>query len=160
MKSLQRLPRSRRKPAHSVYREKKRKSRRLFPMVPTARQQDASSKSWEIQAWIKYVITLKSKISLVSRSWPMTRVLRKYRAGGRAKSTRCASPFSHQNQNQNGPEKRRSSITFNDDPESGPSEGHEVSTKKLEAPHERHIFLVDRDQYWTFLYCFYANRDK
>ena len=42
----------------------------------------------------------------------------------------------------NGPEKRRSSITFNDDPESGPSEGREVSTKKFGAPHERHIFLV------------------
>ena len=93
------------------------------------------------------MITLKSIISLVSRSWPMTRVLRKYRAGGRAKSTRCASPFSHQNQDQNGPEKRRSSIPFSDDPESGPSEDHEVSTKKVEAPHERHIFLAVRDQY-------------
>ena len=89
----------------------------------------------------------------------MTRVLRKYRAGGRAKSTRCASSFSHQNQNQNGPEKRRSSIPFNDDPESGPSEGHEVSTKKFGAPHERHIILGVRDQYRPFLYCFYVNRD-
>ena len=55
MTSLQRLPRSRQKPALSVYREKKRISRKQFPMVPTVEL----FWDWRIKYcyfWVKFVV--------------------------------------------------------------------------------------------------------
>ena len=142
MKSLQRLPTSQRVQAQSIYRERKVKRLKIPDRKPTEKQQDASSKFQTSRIRSKHVKTLESRIPLVSRFCNKTRILRSWDASSRVKKHKYETSHSHQNQGHTTLRKNRVSRPVHVNPETGPSDEHEVSY--VEICHSRMKILKSK----------------